>query len=119
MAKVLIVDDALFMRTMLRKILEECGHTIVGEASTGEEAVQKYKLLSPDLVTMDITMPDMNGIQAVKQIMSFAPNAKIIMCSAMGQQSMVLDAIKSGAKDFVVKPFQPDRVAEALNRVLA
>lgn len=119
MAKVLIVDDALFMRTMLRKILEEHGHSIVGEASTGEEAVQKYKILSPDLVTMDITMPDMNGIQAVKQIISFAPNAKIIMCSAMGQQSMVLDAIKSGAKDFVVKPFQPDRVAEALNRVLA
>ncbi len=119
MAKVLIVDDALFMRTMLRKILEEYGHSIIGEASTGEEAVQKYKSLSPDLVTMDITMPDMNGIDAVKQIISFAPNAKIIMCSAMGQQSMVLDAIKSGAKDFVVKPFQPDRVAEALNRVLA
>ncbi|RXT14948.1 response regulator [Ammoniphilus sp. CFH 90114] len=118
MAKALIVDDALFMRTMLKKILEENGHSVVGEAATGEEAVQKYKLLTPDFVTMDITMPDMNGIQAVKEIISFAPQAKIIMCSAMGQQGMVLDAIKSGAKDFIVKPFQADRVSEAVERVL-
>ncbi|MBP1930607.1 response regulator [Ammoniphilus resinae] len=117
MSKVLVVDDALFMRTMLKKILEENGFTIVGEAGTGEEAVLKYKTLSPDIVTMDITMPDMNGIDAVEQIIAYDPNAKIIMCSAMGHQNMVLDAIKKGAKDFIVKPFQPDRVVEAMKRI--
>ena len=118
MARALVVDDALFMRTMLKKILEDNGHAVIGEASTGEEAVKKYKLLNPDFVTMDITMPDMNGIEAVKEIISSSPGAKIIMCSAMGQQGMVLDAIKSGAKDFIVKPFQSDRVLEAISRVL-
>ncbi|HJV45703.1 MAG TPA: response regulator [Bacillota bacterium] len=119
MANILIVDDAMFMRAMLKRILEENGHTIVGEASNGEEAVSKYKSLSPDLVTMDITMPDMNGIEAVKSITALDPDAKIIMCSALGHHHMVLDAIKAGAKDFIVKPFQPDRVIEAFKRVLA
>jgi two-component system, chemotaxis family, chemotaxis protein CheY len=118
MAKILIVDDTLFMRTMLRKLLEDHGHQVVGEASTGEEAIQKYKILLPDLVTMDITMPDMDGISAAKEIIALDIKAKIIMCSAMGQQLLVLDAIKAGAKDFIVKPFQQERVLEAIKRVL-
>jgi two-component system, chemotaxis family, chemotaxis protein CheY len=118
MAKILIVDDTLFMRTMLKKLLEDNGYQIAGEAGTGEEAIQKYKILQPDLVTMDITMPDMDGISAVKEIMALDLKAKIIMCSAMGQQSLVLDAIKAGAKDFIVKPFQQERVLEAVKRVL-
>ena len=116
--KVLIVDDAAFMRMMIKDILEKNGYDVVGEVSNGLVAVDLYKKEKPDVVTMDITMPDMDGIEAVKQIRTFDPNAKIIMCSAMGQQSMVMDAIKSGAKDFIVKPFQADRVLEAIKKVI-
>jgi len=116
--KVLIVDDAAFMRMMIKDILEKNGYDVIGEASNGLVAVDLYKKEKPDVVTMDITMPDMDGIEAVKQIRAFDPNAKIIMCSAMGQQSMVMDAIKSGAKDFIVKPFQADRVLEAIKKVI-
>jgi two-component system chemotaxis response regulator CheY len=119
MAKILIVDDAKFMRTMLTGILQKGGHEVVGEAGNGEEAVQLYAQLKPELVTMDITMPDMDGITAVQKIRESDPNAKVIMCSAMGQQAMVLDAIKAGAKDFIVKPFQADRVLEAIAKVVA
>ncbi len=118
MKKVLIVDDAAFMRMMIKDILQKNGFEVVGEASNGIEAVNLYKKERPDVVTMDITMPDMDGIEAVKEIRTFDANAKIIMCSAMGQQSMVMDAIKSGAKDFIVKPFQADRVLEAIRKVV-
>lgn len=118
MTRVLIVDDAAFMRMMIKDILQKNGFEVVGEASNGIEAVDLYKKEKPDVVTMDITMPDMDGIEAVKEIKSFDPAAKVIMCSAMGQQSMVMDAIKSGAKDFIVKPFQADRVLEAIRKVV-
>ena len=116
--KVLIADDAIFMRTMIRDILEKNGYEVVGEASTGKEAVEKYQRLHPDLVTMDIVMPGMGGIEAVKAIMKIDPNAKILMCSAMGQKALVIEAIQAGAKDFVVKPFQPSSVIEAITRIL-
>lgn len=115
---VLICDDAVFMRTMISDILEESGYEIVGQAESGIEAIERYKSLRPDLVTMDIVMPDMGGIDAVREITSFDANAKILMCSAMGQQALVVEAIQAGAKDFVVKPFQPSRVLEAVQRVL-
>ena len=118
MKRVLIVDDAAFMRMMIKDILQKNGFEVVGEASNGIEAVSLYKKERPDVVTMDITMPDMDGIEAVKEIRAFDEQAKVIMCSAMGQQSMVMDAIKSGAKDFIVKPFQADRVLEAIRKVL-
>jgi two-component system chemotaxis response regulator CheY len=116
--KVLIVDDAAFMRMMIKEILTKNGYSVVGEASDGAQAVEKYKELGPDLVTMDITMPEMDGITALKEIKKFDPNARIIMCSAMGQQAMVIDAIQAGAKDFIVKPFQADRVLEAIKKTL-
>lgn len=116
--KVLIVDDAAFMRMMIKDILVNNGYEVIGEANNGLKAVELYKKERPDLVTMDITMPDMDGISAVKEIKKIDASAKIIMCSAMGQQSMVMDAIRAGAKDFIVKPFQPDRVLEALKKVL-
>ncbi|HIP92741.1 MAG TPA: response regulator [Thermotoga sp.] len=115
--KVLIVDDAAFMRMLLKDIITKAGFEVVGEATNGVEAVEKYKELKPDIVTMDITMPEMNGIEAVKKIKEIDPNAKIIMCSAMGQQAMVIEAIQAGAKDFIVKPFQPARVIEALQKL--
>lgn len=118
MAKVLIVDDAAFMRMMLKDILTKNGLEVIGEAVNGADAIEKYRELNPDVVTMDITMPEMDGITAVKQIKSFHPQANIIMCSAMGQQPMVLEAIQAGAKDFVVKPFQADRVMESITKVL-
>ena len=118
MARVLIVDDATFMRMMVKDILEKNGYEVIGEANNGIKAVEIYKAENPDIVTMDITMPEMDGIEAVKQIKAFDPSAKIVMCSAMGQQSMVMDAIKAGAKDFIVKPFQADRVLEAVKKVL-
>ncbi|MCX7884386.1 MAG: response regulator [Caloramator sp.] len=118
MPKVLIVDDAAFMRMMLKDILTKNGFEVVGEAPNGLKGVEMYKAEKPDVVTMDITMPEMDGIEAVKQIKAIDPNAKIIMCSAMGQQAMVMEAIKSGARDFIVKPFQPERVLEALKKVL-
>ncbi|MBP1931513.1 response regulator [Ammoniphilus resinae] len=116
--RILIVDDAAFMRMMIKDILTKNGFSVVGEASDGVQAVEKFKELNPDLVTMDITMPEMDGISAVKEIKKIDSNAKIIMCSAMGQQAMVIDAIQAGAKDFIVKPFQADRVLEAINKVI-
>ena len=116
---VLVCDDAIFMRTMISDILSQAGFEVVGEAESGLQAVEKYRALKPDLVTMDIVMPDMGGIEAVREICKSDPEAKLLMCSAMGQQALVVEAIQSGAKDFVVKPFQPSRVLEAVQRVLA
>lgn len=118
MSKVLIVDDAAFMRMMLKDILSKNGYEVVGEAANGNEAIEKFQSLSPDLVTMDITMPQCDGITALKQIMTLNPSAKVIMCSAMGQQAMVIESIQAGAKDFIVKPFQPDRVIGAIKKVI-
>ncbi|GAA0337716.1 chemotaxis protein CheY [Bacillus carboniphilus] len=118
MATILIVDDAKFMRMTLRNIFEEANHTIVGEAQTGKESIDLYKELQPDLVTMDITMPEMDGIEAVKRIREIDPNATIIMCSALGQSRLVLEAIEAGAVDFIVKPFEKERVMEAVDRAL-
>ena len=114
----LVCDDAIFMRTMISDILTQAGFEVVGEAESGTQAVEKYHALKPDLVTMDIVMPDMGGIEAVREICKTDPDAKILMCSAMGQQALVVEAIQAGAKDFVVKPFQPSRVLEAVQRVL-
>ena len=116
---VLVVDDAAFMRMLLKKILVEHGFYVVGEADNGADAVERYEALKPFLVTMDITMPGMNGLEAVRQIIAKDPRAHIIMVSAMGQQAMVVDAVRAGAKDFIVKPFDPERVAAALERVMA
>ena len=116
---VLVCDDAIFMRTMISDILSQAGFEVVGEAESGLQTVEKYRALKPDLVTMDIVMPDMGGIEAVREICKTDPEAKILMCSAMGQQALVVEAIQAGAKDFVVKPFQPSRVLEAVQRVLA
>lgn len=116
--RVLIVDDAAFMRMMIKDILTKNGYEVIGEASDGAQAVEKYKELKPDLVTMDITMPDMDGIAALKEIKKIDKDAKVIMCSAMGQQAMVIEAIQAGANDFIVKPFQADRVIEAIQKTL-
>ena len=116
--KILIVDDAAFMRMMIKDILTKNGYIVAGEAENGVKAVQKYKEIQPDLVIMDITMPEMDGIQAVKEIKKINPDANIVMCSAMGQQAMVIESIQAGAKDFVVKPFQSDRVIEAVKKVI-
>lgn len=119
MAKnILICDDAAFMRMMIKDILTKNGYNIAGEAENGAKAVEKYNELKPDLVLMDITMPEMDGIQALKKIKETDPNASVIMCSAMGQQAMVIESIQSGAKDFIVKPFQTDRVLEAVQKVV-
>ncbi|HEY2848273.1 MAG TPA: response regulator [Gemmatimonadaceae bacterium] len=118
MPTVLICDDAIFMRTMVSDILQQAGFEVVGEAESGLQAVEKFRQLKPDLVTMDIVMPDMGGIEAVREICKTDPDARILMCSAMGQQALVVEAIQAGAKDFVVKPFQPSRVLEAVQRVL-
>jgi two-component system, chemotaxis family, chemotaxis protein CheY len=115
---VLVCDDAVFMRTMISDILTQAGLEVIGEADSGSDAVKKYRQLKPDLVTMDIIMPEMGGIDAVKAITEFDPEARVLMCSAMGQQALVAEAIQAGAKDFVVKPFQPSRVLEAVQRVL-
>ncbi len=119
MAGILIVDDAAFMRLTIKKMLEAHGHSMVGEAADGLEAVKKYTELKPDVVMLDITMPEMNGIEALRQIKEINPNAKIIICSAMGQQAMVAQAIQYGAKDFIVKPFEEGRLIAALERVLS
>lgn len=115
---ILICDDAAFMRMMIKDILTKNGYNIVGEAENGAKAVEKYAELKPDLVLMDITMPEMDGIEALKKIKAADANASIIMCSAMGQQAMVIESIQSGAKDFIVKPFQADRVLEAVQKVV-
>ncbi len=116
---VLVCDDAIFMRTMIGDILRQADYDVIGEAETGVEAVDRFTELKPDLVTMDIVMPDMGGIDAVREIVKIDPSARVLMCSAMGQQALVVEAIQAGAKDFVVKPFQPSRVLEAVQRVLA
>jgi two-component system chemotaxis response regulator CheY len=116
--RILLVDDAVFMRMKLKDILEKNGYEVVGEAQNGLEAIEKYMSEKPDLVTMDITMPEMDGVTALKKIKEFDPKAKVIMCSAMGQQSMVMDAIQAGAIDFIVKPFDNDRVIESLNKAI-
>lgn len=115
---ILIVDDAAFMRMMIKDVLTKNGYNIAGEAENGQKAIEKYNELSPDLVIMDITMPEVDGIQAVKAITKEHPDAKVIMCSAMGQQAMVIESIQAGAKDFIVKPFQADRVIEAVKKVI-
>ena len=119
MAKnILICDDAAFMRMMIKDILTKNGYNIAGEAENGAKAVEKYAELKPDLVLMDITMPEMDGIEALKKIKASDPGASVIMCSAMGQQAMGIESIQSGAKDFIVKPFQADRVIEAVQKVV-
>ena len=115
--KVLIVDDASFMRKLLGYIISKSGFEIVGEGGNGQEGFDLYKKLKPDIVTLDITMPGVTGLECVKMIREFDPNANIVMCSAMGQQAMVIEAIQAGAKDFIVKPFQATRVIEALTNV--
>ena len=119
MAKnILICDDAAFMRMMIKDILTKNGYNVVGEAENGLKAVEKYQETKPDLVLMDITMPEMDGIQALKKIKQADPNASVVMCSAMGQQAMVIESIQSGARDFIVKPSQPDRVLEAVKKAV-
>ena len=119
MAKnILICDDAAFMRMMIKDVLSKNGYTVIGEAENGLRAVEKYNELHPDLVLMDITMPEMDGIQALKKIKSGDPSANVIMCSAMGQQAMVIESIQAGARDFIVKPFQAERVIEAVKKVI-
>ena len=119
MAKnILICDDAAFMRMMIKDILTKNGYNVAGEAENGAKAVEKYAELKPDLVLMDITMPEMDGIQALKKIKESDSSALVIMCSAMGQQAMVIESIQAGAKDFIVKPFQADRVIEAVKKVV-
>lgn len=115
-----VVDDAVFMRTLLKKMIEEVEEfTVIGEGCNGYDAIEKAKKYKPDIMTLDITMPDMDGIRAVKEVMKESPNTKIIMVSAMGQQSMVIEAIKLGAKDFVVKPFEKSRVIQAIRNVIS
>ncbi len=115
---ILIVDDAAFMRMSLQRILEPHGFKVIGQAANGKEAVEQYKLLSPDLVVMDITMPDMNGIDALREIRKVNPEAAVLMCSAMGQMEKVVETIEAGARDFIVKPFQNDRVVAAVQKIL-
>jgi len=116
--RVLLVDDASFMRMMLKNILVGSGYEVAGEAENGAKAIEQYKALKPDLVIMDIIMPEMGGIDAVREIIKLNPGAKILMCSSMGQQSLVVEAIQAGAKDFIVKPFQPSNVLEAVKKAL-
>jgi two-component system, chemotaxis family, chemotaxis protein CheY len=119
MARILVVDDAAFMRKMVTDALTKGGHEVIGEAGNGTEAVEQYQSLKPDLTTLDITMPEKDGLSALKDIMALDPSAKVIMCSALGQESKVLESIKLGAKDFVVKPFQVERVLDAVGKALS
>jgi two-component system chemotaxis response regulator CheY len=117
--RVLIVDDAVVMRMMIKGILSKNGYEVVGEAQNGAEAVEKYRSLAPDLVTMDMVMPEMDGITAVRQIVAADPEARIIMCTSMGQQALVVEAIQAGARSFITKPFQPPKILETIQKVLA
>ena len=117
-ARVLIADDASFMRQMIREIIEPEGYEVVGEATNGVEAIERYIELTPDIVTMDIVMPKQSGIDAVKGILEKAPDAKVVMCSALGQESLVMEALQAGARDFIVKPFKPDNVIATLKKIL-
>jgi two-component system, chemotaxis family, chemotaxis protein CheY len=118
MARILVVDDAAFMRKVLSDALAGGGHEVVGEAANGNEAVTRFQDVRPDLTTLDITMPESDGLQALREILATDPGAKVIMCSALGAEDKVLEAVKLGAKDFVVKPFQPARVLEAVGKAL-
>ena len=117
-SRILIADDLSFMRMIQKEILTAHGYQVVGEASDGREAVDKYRTLKPDLVILDITMPNMNGLEAMRKILSINPKARIIMCSALGQQNLIVDAIKAGVKDFIVKPFKPERILSAIAKAL-
>jgi two-component system chemotaxis response regulator CheY len=117
-ATILIADDLSFMRMIQKEILTERGYTIVGEASDGVQAVDKFQNLHPDLVLLDITMPNMNGLEAMRKIFAIDPKAKVIMCSALGQQNLIVEAIKAGVKDFIVKPFKPERILSAIDKAL-
>ncbi len=117
MKSILIADDSMFMRQMLKELLPKDDFKVIGEASTGKEAITKYNELNPDLVTMDITMPDMDGISAVKKIMEINPKAKIVMVSAMGQKPMIKEALEAGAKDFIIKPFDREKIISVLNNL--
>ena len=119
MARVLVVDDAAFMRKMVSDALTQGGHEVVGEAGNGVEAIARFQELKPEVMTLDITMPEKDGITALKEIIELDPSAKVVMCSALGQESKVLESIKLGARDFVVKPFKPERVQEAVAKALA
>jgi two-component system chemotaxis response regulator CheY len=119
MARVLVVDDAAFMRKVVSDALTKGGHEVIGEASNGIEAVARWQELQPELTTLDITMPEKDGLTALREIMALDPGARVIMCSALGQESKVLEAIKAGARDFVIKPFQADRVLDAVGKALA
>ena len=119
MARVLVVDDAVFMRKVVSDALAKGGHEVVGEASNGNEAVEQWQALKPDVTTLDITMPEKDGLAALKEIVALDPSARVIMCSALGQESKVLESIKAGAKDFIVKPFQADRVLSAIEKATA
>ena len=118
MARVLVTDDAAFMRMMIKNILTQNGHEVVGEAENGVQAVEQYASLEPDVCTMDITMPEKDGIEALKEILAAYPAARVVMCSALGQEAKVIESIRAGAKDFVVKPFQQDRVLSAIEKAL-
>ena len=118
MARVLVVDDAAFMRKMVSDALAKGGHEVIGQAGNGVEALQQFRELKPDLMTLDITMPEKDGLETLRELMELDPAAKVVMCSALGQESKVLESIKLGAKDFVVKPFQPDRVIDAVSKAL-
>lgn len=118
MANFLVVDDSLFMRVILKEIILNMGHFVIGEAENGYEAVLKYAELRPDLITMDINMPKMSGLAALKEILKINPQAKILVCSALGQQKVITEAIRAGAKDFVVKPIQEERVIEAIAKII-
>ena len=119
MARVLVVDDAAFMRKVVTDALAAGGHDVIGQAGNGAEAVEQFAALRPELTTLDITMPDKDGLEALSEIMTIDPEAKVLMCSALGQESKVIESIKLGAKDFVVKPFQPERLLEAVGKALA
>ena len=118
MARVLVVDDAMFMRKVVTDALTSGGHEVIGEAANGGEAIDRYKELRPDVTTLDITMPEVDGIEALRQIIALDPSARVVMCSALGQESKVLEAVKAGAKDFVVKPFQAERVLSAVAKAM-
>ena len=115
---ILIADDLSFMRMIQKDILTERGYNVIGEASDGREAVEKFRSLRPHLVLLDITMPNMNGLEAMRKIFSMDPKAKVIMCSALGQQNLIVEAIKAGVKDFIVKPFKPERILSAIEKAL-
>jgi two-component system chemotaxis response regulator CheY len=119
MARILVVDDAAFMRKMVSDALTKGGHEVVGEAGNGQEAIARFQELKPELMTLDITMPEKDGLSALKEIVQLDPGARVIMCSALGQESKVLESIKSGAKDFVVKPFKADRIISAVANALS